>query len=91
VVSVLKTRGQARQLADGTAAIVTIHPSFLLRIRDEPDRTREQRSFVVMFSPGARLADTTMQEMLLSIIQIRVHAFGNGRSGRKFRQRCATP
>jgi uracil-DNA glycosylase family protein len=46
VVSVLKIRGQAQQLADGTAAIVTIHPSFLLRIRDEADRTREQRSFV---------------------------------------------
>jgi hypothetical protein len=33
---------------------------------------------LVMFSPGARLADTTMQGKLLSIIQIRVHAFGNG-------------
>jgi DNA polymerase len=33
-------------LADGTAAIVTIHPSFLLRIRDEADKAREQRSFV---------------------------------------------
>jgi hypothetical protein len=33
---------------------------------------------LVMFSPGARLADMTMQGKLLSIIQINVHAFGNG-------------
>jgi hypothetical protein len=33
---------------------------------------------LVMFSPGARIADMTVQGKLLSIIQINVHAFGNG-------------
>jgi hypothetical protein len=33
---------------------------------------------LVMFSPGARIADMAVQGKLLSIIQINVHAFGNG-------------
>jgi DNA polymerase len=45
-VSVLKIRGQAQQLPDGTAAVVTIHPSLLLRIRDETDKAREYNNFV---------------------------------------------
>jgi DNA polymerase len=46
VVTISKMRGQAHQLADGTAAFVTIHPSYLLRIRDEADKQREYRNFV---------------------------------------------
>jgi DNA polymerase len=45
-VSVLKIRGRAHQLADGTAALVTIHPSFLLRIKHAADKEREYRNFV---------------------------------------------
>jgi uracil-DNA glycosylase len=45
-VSVLEIRGQAQRLADGTAAVVTIHPSFLLRIKDAADKKREYRNFV---------------------------------------------
>jgi hypothetical protein len=33
---------------------------------------------LVMFSPGKRIADMAVQGKLLSIIQINVHAFGNG-------------
>ena len=33
---------------------------------------------LVMFSASARVADLTVQGKLLSIIQINVHAFGNG-------------
>jgi hypothetical protein len=33
---------------------------------------------LVMFSPGARIADMAVQGKLLSIIQIKVHAFGKG-------------
>lgn len=33
---------------------------------------------LVMFSPGARIAGMTLQGKLLSIIEINVHAFGNG-------------
>ncbi len=46
VVTISKMRGQAHQLADGTVAFVTIHPSYLLRIRDEADKQREYRNFV---------------------------------------------
>jgi uracil-DNA glycosylase len=46
VVGIAKTRGEPQWLADGTAAIITIHPSFLLRIRDAADKEREYRNFV---------------------------------------------
>jgi DNA polymerase len=46
VVTITKMRGQAHALADGTAAFVTIHPSWLLRIEDEEDKKREYRNFV---------------------------------------------
>ena len=46
VVTIAKTRGEVHRLADGTAALVTIHPSYLLRIRDEADKAREYRNFV---------------------------------------------
>jgi DNA polymerase len=45
-VSVFKIRGRAQQLEDGTAALVTIHPSFLLRIKDVADKEREYRNFL---------------------------------------------
>jgi uracil-DNA glycosylase family protein len=45
-VSIFKIRGRPQRLADGTAAIVTIHPSLLLRIKDEADKKREYRNFV---------------------------------------------
>jgi DNA polymerase len=41
-----KSRGRALAIEDGTAAFVTIHPSMLLRIREEADRHREYRAFV---------------------------------------------
>jgi uracil-DNA glycosylase family protein len=45
-VGIFKARGQAFALADGTAAFVTIHPSYLLRIQDRADKEREYRGFV---------------------------------------------
>jgi DNA polymerase len=57
-VSVLKIRGQPRQLSDGAAALVTIHPSLLLRIRDAADKEREYRNFVRDLQ-GARKLLTT--------------------------------
>jgi DNA polymerase len=51
-------RGRAHQLTDGTAAFVTIHPSFLLRIDDEADKAREYRHFVADLRQAAKvLAD----------------------------------
>jgi DNA polymerase len=46
VVTISKMRGEVHRLADGTAALVTIHPSYLLRIQDEADKAREYRHFV---------------------------------------------
>src|SRR3954469_20167848 len=43
VVTIAKTRGMIHRLSDGTAAFVTIHPSWLLRIEDEADKAREYR------------------------------------------------
>jgi uracil-DNA glycosylase family protein len=54
-VTIAKLRGRMVQLPDGTAAFVTIHPSFLLRIKDEADKEREYRNFVADLRPAARL------------------------------------
>ena len=40
-------RARAHVLEDDTSVFVTIHPSFLLRIKDESDQDREFRMFVV--------------------------------------------
>jgi DNA polymerase len=49
------TRGKVIALADG-AAIVTIHPSWLLRIRDDAERTREFEAFVKDLSLARKAA-----------------------------------
>jgi uracil-DNA glycosylase len=54
-VTIAKLRGRMVQLPDGTAAFVTIHPSFLLRIKDEADKEREYRNFVADLRGAARL------------------------------------
>jgi uracil-DNA glycosylase len=45
-VTISKARGRVLHLADDTAAFVTIHPSWLLRIHDDADKEREYRNFV---------------------------------------------
>ncbi len=58
VLTIAKTRGRQLHLADGTAAFITIHPSFLLRIEDEADKAREYRHFVADLRRAAKvLAD----------------------------------
>jgi uracil-DNA glycosylase len=54
-IGIAKIRGQELHLADGTAAFVTIHPSFLLRIEDPADKQREYRNFVADLRQCARL------------------------------------
>jgi len=41
-----KSRGRELAIEDGTAAFVTIHPSLLLRIKDQVDKDREYDGFV---------------------------------------------
>jgi uracil-DNA glycosylase len=45
-VTIARVRGRPLQLPDGTSVVVTVHPSFLLRIDDETDKAREYRSLV---------------------------------------------
>jgi uracil-DNA glycosylase len=45
-VTISQARSRPHVLDDGTVAFVTIHPSFLLRIKDEGDKEREQRKFI---------------------------------------------
>jgi uracil-DNA glycosylase family protein len=54
VVTISKLRAQEHRLANGTPAFVTIHPSYLLRIRDDDDKAREYRRFVVDLRNAAR-------------------------------------
>jgi DNA polymerase len=54
-VTIMKVRGRALQLADGTAAFVTIHPSLLLRIEDHADKEQQYRAFVADLKLAANL------------------------------------
>ena len=55
-LTIAKLRGQTTlHLADGTAAFATIHPSWLLRIKDEAEKEREYRNFVADLRPVARI------------------------------------
>jgi uracil-DNA glycosylase len=44
--AIVKLRGRAVPLADGTPLIATIHPSYLLRIQDDDDKAAEYGRFV---------------------------------------------
>jgi DNA polymerase len=39
-------RGELQSLADETPLLVTVHPSYLLRIEDEDQKAAEYRRFV---------------------------------------------
>ncbi len=54
-VTITKVRGRTLHLPDGTAAFVTVHPSFLLRIEDEADKQREYENLVADLQPAARI------------------------------------
>ena len=54
-VTITKLRGRMLELPDGTAALVTIHPSFLLRIRDAADKKREYAHFVADLRLAAKI------------------------------------
>jgi uracil-DNA glycosylase family protein len=54
-VTITSMRGKAHRLEDGMAAFVTIHPSFLLRIKEKADKEREYRRFVADLRQAAKL------------------------------------
>ena len=45
-VTIQRERGKPIAMADGTTALVTVHPSFLLRLPDEASKIREYAAFV---------------------------------------------
>jgi uracil-DNA glycosylase len=55
--AIVKLRGRAVPLADGTPLIATIHPSYLLRIRDDNDKAAEYSRFVNDLRLCARLLE----------------------------------
>jgi DNA polymerase len=46
VTTIASARGRILDLPDGGHAAVTIHPSFLLRLRDPKDKVRQRKLFV---------------------------------------------
>ena len=54
-VAVGATRGRLLHLSDATAAFVTIHPSYLLRIEDEADKQRQYAHFVADLRQAAKI------------------------------------
>jgi len=45
-VAVTQERGHALPLTDGSKALITVHPSYLLRIPDAEAKVRERAAFV---------------------------------------------
>jgi DNA polymerase len=58
VVSITSQRGRPRQLEDGAWLYVTVHPSYLLRIRDRDDAAREREGFLADLRAVRELLDT---------------------------------
>jgi uracil-DNA glycosylase len=52
-VSISSVRGAILMQSDGTRLVVTIHPSYLLRINDVDDKAREYRQFVADLKSAA--------------------------------------
>lgn len=53
--SISSLRGETGRLQDGTPMIATIHPSYLLRIRDAETREKERADFVADLRRGWKL------------------------------------
>src|SRR3546814_10643441 len=55
-VTIGKLRGEVQQLADGSQGWVTVHPSYLLRIRDRDRAGQEYDRFVAELKKAAEIA-----------------------------------
>jgi uracil-DNA glycosylase len=51
-----RNRGRIIPMGNGPHALITVHPSFLLRLQDEPSRAVEYRRFVADLALVARHA-----------------------------------
>jgi uracil-DNA glycosylase len=59
ITPINKNRGHAIELPDGLKALVTVHPSYLLRQPDEESRAREYARFVDDLRIAAALIETS--------------------------------
>jgi DNA polymerase len=57
-VTIARARGKVHTLDDGTRVLVTIHPSWLLRMADEEQKDTEYRSLVGDLRLAARTLRT---------------------------------
>ncbi len=57
-VTIQRERGQPIPMADGKTALVTVHPSFLLRLPDEASKIREYAAFIADLRRVAELIGT---------------------------------
>ena len=55
ITPINRNRGRSITLEDGTEALVTVHPSYLLRLPDEESRAREYKRFVDDLRLAAKL------------------------------------
>ncbi|HKU09413.1 MAG TPA: UdgX family uracil-DNA binding protein [Bradyrhizobium sp.] len=55
ITPINKNRGRSIALEDGTEALVTVHPSYLLRLPDEESKAREYKRFVDDLRLAAKL------------------------------------
>jgi len=49
-------RGKTIEIADGDHVLLTVHPSYLLRLRDAETRLRERKAFIADLKTAARAA-----------------------------------
>lgn len=56
-VSIAKTRGQPHPLDDGSELWITVHPSYLLRLRDEAKEEQERKFRADLAAVAERLAE----------------------------------
>jgi DNA polymerase len=54
LVTITRARGKVHTLDDGTRALVTIHPSWLLRMDDDEQKETEYRNFIGDLKLAAR-------------------------------------
>jgi DNA polymerase len=54
IMTINKNRGHVVTLDDGTEALITVHPSYLLRLPDQEARAREYERFVADLKIAAR-------------------------------------
>ena len=58
-VAVSQERGHPIALTDGARALLTVHPSYLLRIPDEAGRTAERKRFVADLRQARAILDAS--------------------------------